>query len=417
MTAVVESRSWMDSFKTMTRSTLVLSAFFVPLSTSITCVLFPLAFLLSLFAETPREKWRFMSRNPVAVLFLVLFFYYAISLFYTVAPIDDILWRMKKVWLLFFAAMLMSSFQEERWRHYAINAFLIAMLVTLCASYFKFYFHPAFMVKRFGFDGVFKDHIIQNFLMALAVFVCAYRFLNYSRYRWLYALLVLIATYNMFFINGGRSGYFIFAGLFFYFFVTQYGWKGLSYAIVLSAVLFGFLFSVSSVFRDRVLMIEENYHSYQQGHKDTSVGIRIVSCENAVALAEQRPIFGHGAGGFKAAYAALPKEHIEATGVLPVAFNTYLNVAVELGLVGVVLFIALLLFQWRASFQLGSELRFIIQALLLAYVVGSLGNAWLSDTTELHLYTLFSALAFAALPSDYRGFLKRKSANDASFSD
>ena len=133
-----------ESWKTkLIGSTLVLSAFFLPLSTSITGALFPLAAILSLFSDRWKNKWRTIVSHPVAIFLTAFVLLYVIGIFYSPAPLQDILHRFSKLSTLVCAAAILMGFVcESYWQRYILNAFLIAMLVTLTFSYIKYFFIP-----------------------------------------------------------------------------------------------------------------------------------------------------------------------------------------------------------------------------------------------------------------------------------
>ncbi|WP_211923774.1 hypothetical protein [Coxiella endosymbiont of Amblyomma nuttalli] len=214
---IIQKESWTTK---IVGSTLILSAFFLPLSTSITGALFSASAILSLFSDLwQNNKWcTIVSLHPIAVFLITFVLLYVIGIFYSPASQQDILHRFSKLFVFACAAVLLMRFVcESHWKQYILNSFLIAMLVTLTLSYIKYFFHPSWLLhSRFDRASVFKDHIVQNFLMVIAVFIFLYRYVKKFNFRWLYGLLTIIAIFNVLFISGGRSGYFIFGALLLY---------------------------------------------------------------------------------------------------------------------------------------------------------------------------------------------------------
>ncbi len=389
-------------FQWVVGSLLVVCAFALPLSTSATDTLFPVVALLSLFVPVKEAPlWRRLIAHPVALLFIGFFVLSLIGVTYSIAPAHE-LWRgLFRTSCFLAAAFLMISLHGEhwqRWRRYAIDAFLLAMMITLVLSYVKYYFKHDLFHTRFDQGSVFKDHIIQNFLMAYASFILMYRWLNARRLRWFYGILILLMVYNVLFVSDGRSGYVIFAALLLYTSGLYFGWRGILGAFIALVALSTLAFSFSTEFKHRMISTINETQKYQQSHALTSMGIRIQSIKNAFQLIKQKPILGHGTGSFSAAYANLPREITQPTDILRTAYNSFINVGVELGLVGIAYIILLLLFQWKNSLYLDDEWRYLTRILLIGMVLGCLANAWLSDTTELHLFALFSGLGFSTLP-------------------
>src|SRR5262249_653915 len=155
---------------------------------------------------------------------------YLVGITYSIAPASDILHELHKVHWLLLTPIFFLIFQQEKIRKYAVNAFLIAMIITLILSYCKGFGLHLFILAKFiskngqGKVDVFFDHIIQNVFMCYATIIFAYRFFNPQQLseaanqcsiikscRWIYGFLFLLASYNILFMSEGRTGYFIYA--------------------------------------------------------------------------------------------------------------------------------------------------------------------------------------------------------------
>lgn len=381
---------------------IVLCAFALPISTTVTDLLFPVTAVLSFFSM-PSKPGQQLLAHPVALIFIGFFALSLIGATYSIAPLYDLTWHgLFKTSCFFFAALLMISLNNSPWRRYAVNAFLLAMTITLFLSYFKYYAEPDFFRSRFDQGSVFKDHIIQNFLMAYAVFILIHRWLSAKKLRWIYGLLILLMVHNVLFISSGRSGYVIFSALLLYTFCIYAGWRGIFISFVALTALGILAFSFSTEFKQRLIGTAHEIRQYQQDNSLTSMGIRIQSLKNALLLIEQKPLLGHGTGSFATAYAHLPQTITQDTGILQTAYNSFINLGVELGFVGLGFIILLFGVQWRFSFQLTDEWRPLTQMLIIGMVLGCMANAWLSDTTELHLFTLLSGLGFSTVRWRYQ---------------
>lgn len=374
----------------------IVVALLLPISTTLTCILFLLATIFSLFRNSWKPKIQAIYTNPVAIFLIIWMLLYIIGSFYWIVPYQNIFRQLYKSGILLCAALLIDFFSETRWQSYILNAFLTAMVITLILSYIKYYYHPAFLLhSRFDKSSVFKDHIIQNFLMVIATFIFIYRFLKQFRFLWIYGFLALAAIFNIIFMSQGRSGYFIFTALFLYMSTLYLGWRGLLGACILTILLGSLAYHFSVEFQSRILALAHNTERYRDGEAKTSIGIRFQSIKNAYLLYKEKPWIGHGTGSFYTAYARLPFSLIKDTGIMQISYNSYLNTAVELGIIGVTFLLLNFIIQWRYSFFLSDEYRYLIQILLVSMVVGCFANPWLSDTTELHLYALFLAISFS----------------------
>lgn len=395
-TLSVSPQPWQRWIAYIANSLLVVCAFALPISTSVTDIAFPLAVVLSLVGSDGRDRWSKLT-SPVALTLIIFFVLFLVGTTYTVGSTHDVMHRLLQIACLLFSAFLITSITNDRVRSLMINAFLLAMVITLFLSYLKYYVLHMPSTERLDVDNVFKDHIIQNFLMVIAAFIFIYRWLNKYRFRWVYAVLIVLMTYNILFMSSGRSGYFIFAALLIYTGFSYFGWRGMLGTLIAIAVLGTAAFLLSDAFKNRLVSIEENTVQYAHGKDFTSVGIRIQSTKNAYQLFLQHPWIGHGTGSFATVYAALPAHEIGDAGPVPLSYNNYLNVAVELGVIGLIFLIFMFALQWRYSFYLQGEWQYLIQVVLISIILGCLANPWLSDTTELHFYALFLAAGFSTL--------------------
>ena len=98
-------------------------------------------------------------------------------------------------------------------------------------------------------------------------------------------------------------------------------------------------------------------------------------------IVRSHPLAGVGTGGFAAAYA----RQVEGTGLVPTVnpHNEYLNIAVQLGMAGLLALGWLFFLVWRHAAMLPTRLeRDLARGLAIAFVVGSLFNSLLMDHVE-----------------------------------
>ncbi len=391
---------WKNWIQYLTGTLIVIYAFTLPISTTVTDNLFPFIALLCLFARSSDGSLiQRLFSQPVVLTYVLFFILLLLNAWHSPGTPHDIWHSLFKYSSFLSAACIMISFNNDRWRRYAMNAFLGAMMLTLLLSYLKYYWIHDLFHTRFDQASVFKDHIIQNFLMAITFFILFYRWQSKQPHRWLSALLIPFVLYNILFISQGRSGYFIFAALLFYTLAIYLGWRGLLIAFAALSVLSVLAYSLAPEFNSRVRAIGNDLDQYRQGKIVSSMGIRIQSVKNAYALIKKKPWIGYGTGSFQAIYATLPVDVTKDTGIMKTAYNNYLNIAVEMGLLGLAFIILIFWVSWRYSQFLNPEWRYYTRILLISMGLGCMANAWLSDITELHLFTFFLGLGFANLPA------------------
>jgi O-antigen ligase len=217
--------------------------------------------------------------------------------------------------------------------------------------------------------------------------------------RWLWIAILVLTFINIFFINDGRTGYFIFACLTAIFFLqkTNWSWKGWLMAIASVIFLLGLAAGASHTFQSRLNEVSSDVKSYQNKNEDTSFGARMAFVKNTIPIIKQHIIFGGGTGSFQPEYANLKPR--------PASFtrnphNEYLHVMAQFGIIGLLLLLFIFYSQLRLSRYLPNQLGWIAQAVIITVMIGSLVNSLLLDSAEGHFYVYFIALTFAALPQE-----------------
>lgn len=372
---------------------LVITAFTLPISTTFTDIFFVATVGFTVLSGKWREKWQIILQQPAALCMALFFVFFLIGLTYTSAPFSqgiDILLKYSKFLLAIF---LLPLFANQKCRDYAIYAFVSAMMLTLALSYLKLATHgmpaPGQVV-----NSVFKDYIQQNFLMAFTCYLLALRMLYNKRWRWLVAILFVFAIYNTVFLGAARSGYIVFAALLVLFLWQWLRWKGIIYSVVALIVLSSLAFHFSTEFSQRVNLVASNIKQFQHGQPDTSVGLRMMFAGKSIDLIAKHPWLGTGTGSLAFEYSKIePTPQVLTTN----AHNEYLNLLVQLGVIGTAVLLLLFYLIWRQSYRLPEMYRYLAQAIVTAVAIGSLGNSWLMDTTEGHFFVYFVMLCLGAI--------------------
>lgn len=373
----------------------VLIAFFLPISTTATTISFFLAIILNLCAGNLSHKFNIIFSKRICLLFTAFFVAFIVGLTYTKASHQEAVNMTMRYSKFFFGLFLLPIFTHARWRQYAINAFIAAMLLTLLLSYLKYFglFHYR---PKLGVDSVFKNHIQTSFCMALAAYFLGQKVIEHSRFRWPIVLVLLALTYQILFINTGRSGYIIFFGLMIILFCQAAGWKGILLAGIVGFVLAGLLFTVPSSFKQRLEQVRHGFTMFadKKQMRETSTSIRLLFIDGAIHVIKKHPIIGTGTGSI--VYATGHDTHIKSMYAINNSHNEYLNVAIQLGLIGLAILLLLQYFIFYDAFKLPTHWRRIAHATWFAIAFGCLFNSWLMDTVEGHFFIVFIMLAFAA---------------------
>ncbi len=369
----------------------IATCFFIPLSTSL-MDFFALATLVCwVFSGKVAELPQLLKRSPVALASMILFLLFVIGIFYSSADLLYSLEYFKKYRELLYIPVVISlmedNLQAQKNAEYSFVIGCIILLVISCLMHFSL-----IPIHRFGDSILF--HITHSFFMAILAYWAAHYIIESKQYRYLWLIVLLGAIYNSIFIAPGRTGMFVLFIL-----LILYAWQRLSigkqiFAVLLICSLFTGAFFVSNNFSTR---INEAYHevtNYHRGSSRTSLGQRLDWWNDSLELIEQRPIFGFGTGGFTVAHNRLIKRtHIEPTDN---PHNEYLFITVQLGLVGLISFLALFITQWVCSLRLMDKNKYLVQGVVLAMMMGCIMNSFLFDSHQGHFYAFLSGIFFAS---------------------
>ena len=390
----------------LARWSATLLGFSIPISVALDNLLLALILLLWLLGANLKEKFSFIRANPVAVLSLALFALLVVGTLYGERNPGDGLSYLGKYIDLLFVPIFITLFQDASTRRHALLGFASSIGLILLLSYVIALGLPmtipgVHLMSTSANPVVFKLHITHSILMSFGAFMFATlaRYEKVARKRALYALLMVLAVYNVVFMVQGRIGYLLLALLLIYFCYCAMRWRGLIAAAVMGAALFSAAYAFSPGFHQRINLVMAEYSAWDPAHAvsvRSSTGERLEYYRHSLEIIAERPLLGTGTGSFPKVYA--DKARAEGIWATKNPHNEYLLIAVQLGLVGVALLIYLFYRQWRLASLLPTLLETqLARALVLTIAVGCLLNSLLLDHVEGLFYAWMSALLFAGL--------------------
>lgn len=384
--------------------------FSIPISVAFDNVLLAAILLLWLAGAGFREKMMFLAGHRVAQTALGLFALVLAGLAWN-EPAANGLRNVGKYADLAFVPIFVTLFHAQRDRQRA-GAFLIAALVlTLVLSYLTW---AGLVPKGYPVIGdanepeVFKKYLTQSVLMACGAYLFALlaREASSPRARMIWIALAVLAAINVTLMLSGRSGQITLAVLALLFAFSIWRARGVALvacalAVVASVVILGY-----APENGRLNTVVKEFKAWQVGEGSrTSTGQRLDYALNSAAIVRDHPLLGVGTGGFAAAYA----RQVEGTALEPTVnpHNEYLNIAVQLGVPGLLLLGLLFCLIWRHAAALPTALeRDLARGLVITYVTGSLFNSMLMD----HVEGLFFAWSIGVLFGGYAAARRRPQA-------
>lgn len=370
------------------------AGFALPLSTSLTSIC-NLGLLVCWFLSGQYQvTFKLLKSYWPATVSVILFGTLAAGLIYTPETISLATRNLFKYRQFLMIPIYLSFFLDSRVRLRGIRMFEVALILTLAASMFCWLFGIEWDIRSQD-HAIFKNRITQNILMSFLVYLSAWRFLANPRRGWPWAVLSLIATVNILMIVPGRSGYLAVGILVMLLMYQKLGYRGIIPAAV-GVLLVGLVcYQASDRFQRRIDLVISELRNYQpSGKHNGSVNLRLEFYENGLQLARENPLLGSGTGSFPIRYRKLMEQEQERVTENP--HNEYIMLLVQNGVVGIVLFLLLFWVCWRSvQGQTGLEPS-LTQAVVAVYLVGSLVNSLMLDTTEGGLFGYLIGLTCAA---------------------
>lgn len=384
---------------------LTLCFFSSAVSVSGTTVLYLGAFACALIACDYKTLLQKIRDNSAAMSFWLLFALFLVGAIYSTSSAHFVFFDIQKRHWLLATPFLMLAIQEDRWRRYMINAFLIAMTVTVALAYLHYFFNINLTGIKTNFnlrsDGVFSTHIVQSFMMSMAAFICAYRAIFQKQFRIIYTVIALLMTIDIIFLSDGRTGYILFFVLALYLGVLRFGWRGAVLTLFSVAILFSAAYFLSSNFHDRINRFYAHASQPVSASRVNAVAIRIEMYHIAKKMIKARPWFGYGTGGVRTALpTVVPENERVLNPSIDFVESVYLNFLLEFGVIGLIVLLTALIMQIKQSFLLAPEYRAYIHAMLLCIFVGGVINKFFLSFPITHLYSLFAAVCFGAFMKD-----------------
>ena len=354
--------------------------------------------LLFLFSADLRRALQATLRDIRVILLVVFFAWVGISVLWSPVDLDlrlDKWWSWRKVLYL---PMAMAVFADPRSKLLPIWTIILTAGVYVILSWGA---HFGYWSLWAGPSWLIRNHSTQGVFFSFAAFLSCYLVLRHSVSYWLMSalmLLVVALVSNQLLVLTGRTGYVTLlvlslAGA--WYFTPKY--KLALTALAGIAVMVGLAMAPTASSRIE-LAINNALNAYDDSSCFSSLGIRVVFWNNGLELIKQRQILGTGADGIKFRYAELVEDQSGwRAQVTDDLHQQYLNIAVEFGLVGLLVFSGLLIACLLTDFRL-QPLVFLGFALAASYLANGLANGHFNGFTEGRMIWVFWGAMMSGVP-------------------
>jgi hypothetical protein len=307
---------------------------------------------------------------------------------------DLLKWRT----ILWFVVLL-SIFDDERWKNRLLVMFVMGTAVALVASFVA---ATGWVTLWRGPEALLRNAVTQGMGFAVAALVCLWMFLDkrlQGHMRWIVPVLGLLYVANMVIITNGRSGYVILGiGC-----AVLLLWKAAplrQLAVVLGLSLVAILaFSLSSRMQDNIVLGVNQWEQEPESATLTNMASRRVYYQNTLEILQDHWLIGIGTGGFKQAYIEQVTRKYDPSNWRAESIgdphNQYLAVFAQHGIGGLAVFLAWIVAIARDMRGL-PKYRKLALGLLFGWCVTSLFSSHFRTFAEGHLITTFLGVLLSA---------------------
>jgi O-antigen ligase len=365
-------------------------------STSLAIILTVVVGLLWLLSGQFMHLLTILKQYPVALWSLALFFCLIVGSAYGTASQNDAFSMISKYRELFFVAVLIPFLRIERHRDWVWKIFILASLLTLLGSYLMDVGIFS-LLKHVG--PSIKSSITHSIFIAFFAFFCLHKIYDKTRYRGIYIVLFGLCLGNLFFVVSGRIGQLIVIALILLFTLQRWKTKGqlLTLVVIIVSLSIFLNFSHKAIRIYQGVAQTQAYANSAPGTADTSMGLRYIFWENSLKLIAEKPLLGHGTGSFSKEYYRIVTDKRYVTRN---PHNEFLMITVQLGLLGLLVYLGFLVSQYYYARALPDTDKWLAQGLLVTLVFTSLFNSPFLDHTEGHWFATMIALCFAGLKNN-----------------
>lgn len=292
--------------------------------------------------------------------------------------------------------VLLYHFERSRRGHWIFVAFLVSCALMSVMSWLVA-FYPNLALRTGDSErGVFvKNYIDQSQEFALCAVALAYPvvlLLRQKRY-WLAGLLTALALsffINMVFVVVSRTALVTIPVMFGVFALLHLRWR--SIAIISAALLAGAVLAwqISPQLRNTAARFADDYTRYVEKGEPTSAGLRLEFWRKSLGFFAEAPIVGHGTGSTRGLFerVATPSgQNLASAEVIGNPHNQTLNVAVQWGVLGVVVLYAIWILHLLV-FRGDGVANWIGVLVVVQNVFTSLFNSHLFDFHEGWMYVI-----------------------------
>jgi O-antigen ligase len=339
-------------------------------------------------------------RRPICALPIALFALAAVGTLWSDAGWGARLYAIGPTAKLLMLPLLFYHYERSTRGMWVFTAFLLSCTMLMAMSWILV-LDPSLTLRKGDFQpGVFvKNYIDQSQEFALCAVALAYPVTTLLRDKriWLAVLLIAVSlsfVVNMALVIVSRTALITMPIMLAVFAVLHLKWRSNVVIFCASVLLAGLAWGISPQLRWTATTFVRDYQIYKELDQPTSIGMRLEFWQKSLRFFIEAPIIGHGTGSTRELFEQAAKGPKVLVGgqVIGNPHNQTLNVAVQWGMVGVVVLYAMWWFH-LLLFRGDGLIPWIGLLVVVQNIFTSLFNSHLFDFHEGWMYVLGVGIA------------------------
>jgi O-antigen ligase len=374
----------------------VLLALALPWSTSLVGI-FGVVMVLAMLPVLDAGSFVRSLRQPIAAAPVALFLLASAGMLWSDAAWGARLYAVGPTAKLLLLPFLFQHFARSQRGLWVFIAFLVSCALMVVMSWTVAFFPDLTLkAKDVASHGIFvKNYIDQSQEFALCAVALAYPIVMLVRAQRialavLLCVLALAFVSNMAFVIVSRTALVTMPIMLAVFGLLHLRLRTTLLILCLAAVAAGIAWMASPQLQATVYKFKSDYQAYKEQGANTSIGERLEYYKKSLHFFAEAPLKGHGTGSTRALFELAASGAIAGTAAAEIVGNPHnqtLNVAVQWGLIGVVVLYAMWL-SHLALFRGGGLTSWIGLLIVVQNIFTSLFNSHIFDFHEGWMYVL-----------------------------
>lgn len=382
------------------------AAFFLPIAPGPSNIFLLLALIASVAVPGLKSRLNVAMQQPLLLLGLSLASLLWISVAWTKGSVDDSMHYLSKYSTLLMAPFIFGLFLVyPKAIRQVLFAFVLSAWLTLLLSY-GIWLEVPVLLNTFplvdpSYPTVFKLHTTQSIVLCLGLYfswALAMGEANPASKKKLLALaavFTVLTVFNLLNMTHARIGYVSLVLPLLVYLFMKFSWKGGLIALAIAAIVANVAYFGSETVSSRV---DKTYNEVvnwsPDKYENTDMGARLSWWHISLQIFREHPVVGAGVGAYPSEFL----KHAQPMGVPPHnnPHNQFFLLLTQIGLVGPLLFLAILIAHYLSIYRLTEPERLASTALFAVFAFGNLFNSFLLDSAERTLYMILVSGFLAA---------------------